>query len=145
LIPGVGVLAAGLLFVWQLYERLDGTIRDAYAQEWVASMVIGYMETHENRWPRDWDDLQEPYERDVAKVGRPWSFQQLRDRVDVDFSADLSALAATTPKDGQPPFRVIRLRSGRKSHWESHEANSMILGYLRNSATGPGAVEPHVE
>jgi hypothetical protein len=131
LILGVVAMVAGS-GVWKIYDFMYGTIPDMYAQEWVAGMVIRYMKTHDGRWPHDWDDLQEPYERAVAEVGRPWSFQQLRDRVVVDFTADPTALATATMSEGGPPFRIIRLRSGKQSHWEATEPNSMIWRYLKD-------------
>jgi hypothetical protein len=118
--------------IWHVLDLVYGTIPDMYAQQWVAGMVIGYMETHDDRWPQAWDDLQKPYERAVARVGRPWNFQQLRDRVIVDFTADPSTLAMAVVSEGRPPFRVIRLRSGKQCYWETKEPNSMIWGYLTN-------------
>jgi hypothetical protein len=141
LIFGAVVIVAGSC-VWQVYDFLYGTIPDMYAQEWVAGMVIRYMKTHNARWLHDWDDLQEPFERAVAKVSRPWGFQQLRDRVLVDFTADPAALAMATMPEGAPPFRIIRLLSGKKCHWEMTEPNSMIWRYLKDKAPEPEAREP---
>lgn len=131
------MLVAGFL-LFQVYELLYVTIPDCYAQEWVAGMVITHMKTHEGRWPRDWDDLREPYEIATRRSGRPWSFDELRSRVDVDFAADPSILAKAPLRTDEPPFHVIQLRNGKQHHWETTEPNSMIWRYLSDPANASG-------
>jgi hypothetical protein len=127
------LLGGGALY---LVRRAAHDAQYAYAVWWVADMVIEYMETHDGAWPRGWDDLREPYETCVRRSGRPWSFEQLRDRVDVDWQADPAQLAATPDTGEDPPFRVIWSRNGRQSHWEGQEPNRKILDYLRNRKLG---------
>jgi hypothetical protein len=132
------VLHTALVFIVSLgggaayyaYWKIDSTTRDAYAVWWVADMVIEYMETHNGEWPRGWDDLHEPYETCVRRSGRPWTFDQLRNRVDVDWAADPARLVVATDNGTGPPFQVVWLRSGRSTHWQSREPNRMILDYL---------------
>jgi len=102
-------------------------------------MVVKYMERNEGRWPNDWDDLKEPYELGVAQVGRPWTFDELRSRVDVDFSADPNELAKARLHNGRVPFRVISLRSGYYHYWEGSEPNVRIWEYLQKRARGSAA------
>ncbi len=105
---------------------------DAYAAWWVADMVIEYMETHDGAWPRSWDDLREPFETCTQRSGRPWTFEQLRDRVEVDWDADPNELATKPVEGSGPPFKVIWLRNGGSTHWKEHEPNRMVLDYLRS-------------
>ncbi len=124
-------LLGGAVAVYYGYRAIKAT-QDAYAVEWVAGMVIEYMETHDGAWPRNWEDLRTPYETCAQRAGGPWSFEKLRDRVDVDWGADPAQLATAPDIGAEPPFKVIWLRSGRQTHWESQEPNRMILDYLRS-------------
>jgi hypothetical protein len=126
-------LGGGALY---LARRTANAIGDAYAGWWVADMVIEHMETHDGAWPRGWDDLREPYETCVRRSGQPWTFEQLRSRVDVDWGADPVQLAASLGDGPGPPFRVIWLRSGGHNHWEGREPNRMIYDYLRGRKPG---------
>ena len=110
--------------------------QDAYAVEWVAGMVIEYMKTHNGAWPRNWEDLRTPYETCAQRSGRPWPFEHLRERVDVDWEADPAQLATAPDTGTEPPFKVIWLRSGRQTHWQDHEPNRMIFDYLRSRKPG---------
>jgi hypothetical protein len=119
-----------------LLRRTETTINDAYAVEWAADMVIEYMKSHDGAWPRSWDDLREPYKACAQRVGEPWTFEQLRDRVDVNWDVDPVRLANAPDIGAEPPFVVIWLRSGSGSHWEAHEPNRKILDYLRKRKHG---------
>lgn len=124
-----------LLLGYGGYRVIDGLYElapELYSQEWVAGMVIRYMESNEGRWPQNWDDLQKPYEVAVSQGGQPWSFEDLRRRVEVDFSANPAELSGTPlTNEGEAGFRVIRLRSGRRHHWEGGEPNLRIWKYLQ--------------
>ena len=97
------------------------------------------MERNDGRWPRGWDDLKEPYESAVAAVGRPWSFDDLRSRVEVDFSADPKELAKARLKNGSVPFRVISLRSGYYHYWKGSEPNVRVCECLQERAKDAAA------
>jgi hypothetical protein len=122
--------------------RIPKSIREAYALGWVSGMVVEYMERNDGRWPREWDDLKGPYETGVAAVGRPWSFDDLRSRVDVDFSANPKELAKARFRNGSVPFRVISLRSGYYHYWEGSEPNVRVWEYLQKRAK-VAATAPH--
>lgn len=114
--------------------RIPETFREAYALCWVSGMVVDYMEGNDGRWPREWDDLKGPYELAVAQVGRTWTFDDLRSRVDVDFSADPKELAKARVKNGSVPFRVISLRSGYYHYIEGSDPNVRIWEHLQKRA-----------
>jgi hypothetical protein len=94
-------LVGGVGAVYYLRQAVAAK-HDAYAVWWVADMVIEYMETHDGAWPQGWDDLREPYDTCVRRSGRPWTFEHLRDRVDVDWEADPARLM-TAPDTGTEP------------------------------------------
>lgn len=109
---------------------------DAYAVEWVSGMVIEYMETHDGAWPRGWEDLRTPFETLAKGSSGPWTLENLRARVDVDWEADPAQLTTASDTGAEPPFKVIWLRSGRQTHFRDREPNRMILDYLRNRKAG---------
>jgi hypothetical protein len=123
---------------YSIYRHIDAVLRDSYAQWWVADMVIEHMERNDGNWPRSWDDFAEPYEICAGRSGRPWSFEELRNRVTVDFDADPARLASAAATQ-TPPFHVIYLRSGKEHHWEGKEPNQMILDYLSERAKRPAS------
>jgi hypothetical protein len=114
--------------------RIPESIREAYALGWVSGMVVDFIESNDGRWPQNWDDLRDPYNRAIAEVGQPWSFEELRGRVDVDFSANPDELAKARPRNGSVPFRVITLRSGDYHYWEGSEPNLRIWDCLQQRA-----------
>ena len=112
-------------------QELNEIIRNSYAVWWVADMVIEHQLANEGAWPRNWDDLRDDYQTCVKRSGQPWTFEELRSRVIVDWNADPSALAKSAKTTDHPEFRVIWLRDGTNAHWESHEPNHIIYDYLR--------------
>jgi hypothetical protein len=60
-----------------------------------------------------------------------WSRDELKERIDVDWTANPHELSNAKPSEGEPPFKVIWLRNGGRYHWESGEPNQVILDYLK--------------
>jgi hypothetical protein len=129
------VVAAGY-GAYLLHQVVTVVVPDAYAVDWVSAMVIEHMKTNDGQWPRSWDDLRGPYEKLAAPQGYPWSFEELKDRVAVDWDADPKVLKKVTPSGHGPPFRVIWLRDGSSTAWEGAEPNSCVLEYLRTDKDG---------
>ena len=111
------------------YRSMDATIRNAYAQWWVADMVTLHLEANDESWPNSWDELRDDYETSIKTSGRPWSFEELCQRVVVNWNVDTRELKMVVA-DGLD-FRVIWLRDGTTSHWYSREPNQIISDYLR--------------
>jgi hypothetical protein len=123
----VGAILIGVKwFAWELGE----TVRDCYAGEWVGGIVVDYMKTNNGVWPRNWEDLRETYEDHAKKMGRPWTFEELQNRVEVDWSADPIRLTEAENGRQKPPFPVISLRSGRTASWKGFEPNEMVHRFL---------------
>ena len=53
------------------------------------------------------DNINSPYENETKRSGRPWRFEDLRARVDVDFNADPKMLVEADSNGNEPPFRFI--------------------------------------
>lgn len=133
----VAVFACMLAIVFYL-SHLGSSIRDMYAVWWVGDMIVLHLEKTEDHWPRCWDDLKDDYDTCVARAGQPWTFQELRDRVEIDWKANVDDLRAVPPdSSGDVPFRVVRLRSGRKGYWAGREPNRMIHRYLQKLPPDP--------
>lgn len=118
------------------YQYVDGVITDAYAQWWVASMIVEHMERNNDSWPHSWDELEESYEICAGRSGKVWAFDDIRSRVHVDFAADPLKLAKA------PGFQVISLRNGKRTHWERREPNEIIWRYLDQRPVGPPCKRP---
>lgn len=121
----VPVLAVGSAWYLQV-----GIVKTSMAA-WVAQMVIDHLQTHEGAWPREWTDLRESYDRCEQRLGRSWSFDELRSRVDVDFEADPIELAKQADSRGQATCRAVRLREGPLDQSANAAANQMILDFLQ--------------
>ena len=103
---GALALLAGLFVSWVVFHFFAFGIDNAYAQWGAADMVIGYMEKHEGRWPRSWEDLRPQFEAGGGRVGG-WSFEKYRSRVWIDWSADPKALEMAAVQCDKPWFDVI--------------------------------------
>jgi hypothetical protein len=58
--------------IWRLLS-LDW-VDDAYALWGAGEMVVDYMEDHEGRWPKGWNDLKSYFDAGGGRVGG-WSFE----------------------------------------------------------------------
>jgi hypothetical protein len=129
LVAGFFIVATGLV-IWTVHSALEG-VRNAYAVWWVADMVVEHLEANDGEWPQNWDDLRDDYQTCVNRSGQPWSFEELRSRVVVDWYAKPSELAALANRGSDPPFRVIWLTDGSNNYWEHNEPNKIIADYLK--------------
>ena len=125
-VVAVSVIAFGYFFLRDSNQAKS----DAYAQWWVATLVVEHMERNGGLWPRRWEDLRVPFEVCAGRTGTVWDFGELRGRVAIDFGADPAELFKASGADGKPPFRVIWLRHDKNRYWVGQEPNSMILQYL---------------
>jgi len=129
------VLGSGSWCAYAAYVSATRTVPNAYAVWRAADIVVQFMASHNGDWPKSWDDLRGPYEEVERITGSrpyPLTFGEVRQRVEIDFSAAPAVLAKARPSWNTPPFRVIHLRSGGTEFWQGHEPNTMILEYLRD-------------
>jgi len=125
---------------WYCYHLADTVVRNSYAVWWAADMVIHHLESTDNRWPTGWDDLRDDYEALAVGSGRPWTFDEIRERVEVDWKADPDQLTRKATEYPTESFRVVWLLDGSDHHYQDHEPNEMIAGFLdKRGKTGAHA------
>jgi hypothetical protein len=130
----VAILMAVLLTVWSIlsFDWLD----DAYAQWGAGDMVVRYMEEHDGRWLRGWNDLRPYFDVGGGRVGG-WSFEQYQQHIVIQWDVDPAVLEAMARANPRPAFRVISAR------WPAgtiggNEPNEILHRYFRNKSSRPG-------
>jgi hypothetical protein len=118
----VAVIVMVLIGGWMLCCALKA-VEDSYEVWWVAESVVEYLKANDNRWPKSWNDLREPSQK--CRAVKTCPFDELRLRVDVDWTANTEVLAK------ESSFRVIWLKDGSNAHWELREPNAIVGEYLR--------------
>ena len=108
-------------------EATETFLREARENIWHSSDLPPALGATTLEPPQEWEDLRKPYETCVLRSGRPWSFEELRDRVEVDWGADAKSRLTTNQTT-----RVIWLRDGTDAYWESHEPNRLVREYLKS-------------
>ena len=122
----VSAVAIPLLIILQF----EATGRDGYSQHIVVCLLIEFMEENEGKWPENWNSLKPFYERD-SKL-RSGSFDELKERIFVDFGADVQRMREESLANDHPALRVVFAKYTSGFHPFS-EPNSAIREYLRKS------------
>lgn len=130
------ILLVGATYgIYCLHRVVTVVVPNAYATDWSAAMVIEYLKTHDNNWPQSWDDLREPYETLAAPQNCPWSFDEMKRRIMIDWTADPETLRIAASIEPSLTVKVIWLADGSHTHWQGAEPNQRILEYLRSLDT----------
>ena len=103
-------------------------MRDAYASDWTAELIIEHLKSSGNKWPSEWKDLEDEYVSFENQQGYPFSFDELQRLVSVRWDSNAAAVATS-----DPPLKVIILNSGSRSHFEGSEPNKRIRDYLAST------------
>lgn len=123
---------AGIIGMVLVIKGLSGLPQDAYASDWTAIFIIEHLKATENTWPSRWADLQDEFDRMAEPSHYAWSFDELQQRVDLQFH-----LTTKQVRNADPPVEAIRLRSGRRVSYDG-DPNVIVREYLR---TGKGGME----
>ena len=124
-IIAIAVLVGG----WFAYDA-NRAMRNSYALWWAADMVTEHLKSNDNRWPRSWDELRDDYDTCVTRSGSPWTFNEIRQRVAIDFTATTAALTEAALESDEPNFNVITAADGTDFHWQGRKPNTIIFNYL---------------
>ena len=125
---------AVMAFVYSSLNSALSNVKDFYALDWASGFVVQHLAANDNRWPTSWDELRDEYD-DTVKIGHvpAVTWEELTDRVEIDWNADAKMLAEATDERDQP-FPVIRLSGGSSTQWEVLDVpNWKVLNYLRNA------------
>ncbi len=126
----LAILCGGGLIAFKIHRYTSETVPNMYALEWVGGMVVDYLEQNDDQWPSSWDDLRPVYRQHVSAVGQPWSFDELKSRVEIRWDVDVDQVRTLT----SPPDDLIVLRDGGPEHWAGHEPNELVYQYLTESS-----------
>jgi hypothetical protein len=105
-IAGVVVVVGALCAGAYVFAAWDDAIDDGYALLGATEMLVGYMESHDGRWPRGWSDLRPEFEKTNGRVSG-WSYEQFQSRIDIDFGADPAALRSASLASPDVTFEVV--------------------------------------
>ncbi len=131
---GIAVLA---LVLWTGYSAFRSwrLLPEAYAAWDTGTLLVEYLDAHDNQWPTSWDDLltilETPRGREIplygASAGDMEYARSLRDKVAVDWDFDPTHMAEASPvtrPDGSA-FPVL---------WQGADPNEVVREYLNSSA-----------
>jgi hypothetical protein len=131
----------GAVWGYQVYHLAYVLIPNSYAAWTTGDLIVEYIDTHEGKWPRGWDDLRVA-KQSLERRSQPvyYAFQKLPQMIKVDWSADPTALAKLEARSNEVPFEVVTKLDGSKvdARWgEDTEPNRKIYVYLKNRTEAP--------
>ncbi len=143
-------ITVGLVFfvvfavVWAAYEMFSTWrgIPDAYAAWDTGTLIIMYLESHDDQWPRSWDELLSVAET-LDEHGKRlrgangeggFIYGDLPNRVSIDWDVDSEAIVSAQWKQDRLPVRMVTRADGKDFPvvWEGAEPNEMIWKYFRS-------------
>ena len=124
----VAIAMVVLPLIWS-YLNLDW-VDDGYALWGAADMVVKYLEEHEGRWPRGWDDLKPYFDAGGGRVGG-WSFEEYQDHVSIRWDVDPAELEIAAKANAGPTFNVIAARKWDAGTIGGHSPNEILYRYFR--------------
>ena len=128
----IGIIAA---VAHGIYHLTAVTIPHSYAAWTTGDLLIEYMDTHDGKWPRGWEELREARDSLVHKDRNIYfDFEKLPAIVKVDWNADPEALAKAFPD-----VKVVMQLDGTKleAKWGADtEPNAKVGRYLSEKYSG---------
>lgn len=106
--------------------------QSTYAARLVAQMCVRHMSLNGGSWPKDWHDLQDDFAPCLARTRQSWTFDDLKDRVGVDWSVNPTDLLS---KPDSPT--VIWVASDPTFSFHGTTPNAIVLRHLE-TASRPG-------
>lgn len=128
------IAVIALLVCCSIYRMVKVVIPHSYAAWATVDLLIEYMETHDGKWPRAWNDLGSARDGLVQK-GRNiyYQFERLPAVVKIDWNADPAALAKSVQAEGESALKVVTQPDGSRleSRWGSDtEPNRKVARYV---------------
>ena len=133
-------LLPGSVVGYGLYELVHIKYPEVYAAWTTGNLIVEYLVTHTNQWPRSWADLRSAT-NSMLESGKPGFYTPL-DRlpqfVKVDWDTDITRLLEAARSNTTTKVHVISRSDGSPipTVWgPDTEPNTKVMGYLRWSLT----------
>lgn len=146
------LLVFALLFIavvakvgYDIYRLVHYEIPESYDAWTTGALVVGYLATHTNQWPKGWDDLQSATDSNLPKSGFV-PIERLRQSVKIDWQLDVTNLQEMVRTNPNATIQVVTRMDGLplKARWgPDTEPNDYIVRYLKTTLTTSNtALEP---
>lgn len=141
-LQGLGILLfffAALLVYGAI--QVSRKVPESYAAWTSGNILVGYLKTHTNQWPRSWDEIRKESETIGVSGGLIYTpIERLPEFVKIDWSVDVKELTRLSLAGTNANFRVVTRLDGSKlkAMWGSDtEPNNKIASYLRTTVQPP--------
>ena len=138
----VFVMGAGG-FGYSLYRLVQVKIPESYAAWTTGNLMVEYLATHTNQWPRSWEDLQAATNSLLEKGGHVYvPLDRLPRFVKVEWQTDTDRLLQAVRSNANARVHLITRLDGSplRAVWgPDTEPNTKVMGYLRWSLTTSNA------
>jgi hypothetical protein len=136
---GIAVIfvAAITCFLFTLIRLVEVKIPESYAAWTTGNLIVDYLNTHTNQWPRSWEDLHQ-----ATNCQRYVSIEKLRGKVKVDWDINFAQLQQSARTNNFSLFRAVTRPDGSKLYavWgRDTDPNLKIIGYLKWTLTESNA------
>lgn len=113
--------------MWMLSRAEEG-LKDEHAPMWAADLIVEHLKSHEDVWPGSWEELRITctYLCAVGWKHSDFAFDDLRKRVEVDFTADPIEVVSSS----SAPRLVVKSKSPDEE-FDGDDPNILIHDYLR--------------
>lgn len=115
------------LFVFTAFNSWR-KIPESYAAWTTGNLIVDYLNTHSNQWPRSWEDLDR-----ATNCQRYVPIEKLREQVKIDWDADFGQLLQMARSNPASTLLVVTRPDGSTLHamWGADtEPNRKLMSYL---------------
>lgn len=132
---GIAVISVAAIayFLITLIHVVQVKIPESYAAWTTGNLIVDYLNTHTNQWPRSWEDLDQ-----ATNCQRYVSIEKLRGKVKVDWNIDFTQLQQSARTNNFPLFHAVTRPDGSKLYavWGlDTDPNRKVIGYLKWTLT----------
>ena len=103
-------------------------IPESYAAWTTGNLIVDYLNTYSNQWPRSWEDLDK-----ATNCLRYTPIESLRTTVKINWTVNFEDLLLSAATNHATPLKLVTRPDGSKLHakWgPGTEPNNKIKGYL---------------
>lgn len=115
-------------FAFAIHSLVSEKIPESYAAWTSGNLVVDYLDTHSNQWPRSWEDLEQ-----ATNCQRYVPIKELRTKVKINWDVNFNHLLELARTNPTTPLRLVTRPDGSKLYakWgPDTEPNYKIMGYL---------------